>query len=166
MVFVTRNTNIIYIFFCIVKFWIWVSWVIHNITYVVLNNRISHIFYLTKWYKMVLWIIAVCSADWIHYKVVQNGPLNYSSMFCWLNDTVFIVCHLKWVLHFMEHIFLCALHLIFKYFLICFDDAYTIFALNWLDLVMALVKTNPAGECLCGVIYCPCIVKVNIVLYF
>ena len=26
---------------------------------------------------------------------------------------------------------------------------------------MALVKTNPAGQCRCDVIYCLCIVKVN-----
>ena len=46
--------------------------------------------------------------------------------------------------------------------LICFANAYRIFALNWQDLVMALVLvTNPAGECWCGVIYYLCIIKVN-----
>ena len=49
--------------------------------------------------------------------------------------------------------------------IICFHGAYTIFAQNWQDLVMALVKNNPSGECQWSVLYCLRIVKVNIFLF-
>ena len=49
--------------------------------------------------------------------------------------------------------------------LFAFIGAYTIFAQNWQDLVMALVKIDPSGECQWSVLYCLCIVKVNIFLF-